>query len=249
MGNLLTRDHRGTRSADSTRGAEHERAKEGSHEEETAGAAGSTRFEPLVDLSRKVRTSLQSIFGALNLLLNTPLTSEQCEYIRNVSRAAEDFNETVVRTTNVLTELVDTASSRELNPIDCILANVRKTLGMEVAFFSRFVEDQMVFRHLEGDVISFGWQESDEVPFDETIRRRVVEGELPRIIPNAKNDERVNQLQISREADIVSYLGIPLRYFDGRIYGTLCSLSHSFKQQLKERDAKFMQVFARLMAD
>ncbi len=244
----LTREHQGTLSAGSTLGAERGR-EDSPREEETAGAASSTRVESLAELTREVRTSLQSIFGAVDLLLDTPLTSEQCEYAGYVSRAAEDLNDTVVRTTTELTELAGAASNRAPNPVERILATVRETLGMDVSFVSQFTENQMVFRALEGYTSSFGWREGDEVPLDETYCRRVVEGELPSVIPDAKNDERVNQLDITREADIGSYVGIPLRFSDGRVYGTLCSLSHFSEPQLKERDAKFMEVLARLVAD
>jgi HD-GYP domain-containing protein (c-di-GMP phosphodiesterase class II) len=185
----------------------------------------------------------------VNLLLDTPLTSEQREYAGYVSHAAADLNDTVVRTTTELTELAETASKRAPNPVERILTTIRETLGMDVSFVSQFIEDQMVFRALEGDAKSFGWREGGEVPLEKTFCRRVLEGELPSVIPDAKNDERVNQLEITREADIGSYVGVPLRFSDGRVYGTLCSLSHSAEPQLQERDVKFMQVLARLLTD
>ena len=101
MGDHLTLDQRSTRSANSTLGAEPERAKEGPREE-TAGAAGSTRDESLTELTREVRITLQIILGAIDLLLDTPLTSEQREYAGYASRAAEDLKDAVVKTTTAL---------------------------------------------------------------------------------------------------------------------------------------------------
>jgi HD-GYP domain-containing protein (c-di-GMP phosphodiesterase class II) len=59
----------------------------------------------------------------------------------------------------------------------------------------------------------------------------------------------VSGLEVTREADIGSYVGLPLRFSDGRVYGTLCCLSHSPEPHLQERDARFMEVLARLVAD
>ena len=107
----------------------------------------------------------------------------------------------------------------------------------------------MEFRALEGDAGSFGWQEGGSVPLDGTFCKRVVEGSLPSVVPDARSDERVSALEVTRKADIGSYVGLPLRFSDGRIYGTLCCLSHSPEPSLQERDAKFMGVLARLVAD
>ncbi len=107
----------------------------------------------------------------------------------------------------------------------------------------------MVFRALEGDAESFGWQEGGGVPLEGTFCKRVVDGRLPNVVPDAKNDERVNGLEVTREADIGSYVGLPLRFSDGRTYGTLCCLSHTSEPRLRERDARFMSVLARLVAE
>ncbi|HZG64854.1 MAG TPA: HD domain-containing phosphohydrolase [Rubrobacteraceae bacterium] len=249
MDNDPTREPQGTAKARCTSNTERERGKAGTREVEGAGAKVQTREESAVELAREVRTSLQSILGALDLLLSTPLTSEQHEYAVYISSAAQDLKDAVFKTTTELTKMADTASNREPNSMERILATARETLGMDVSFVSQFTKDQMVFHALEGDAKSFGWREGDGVLLDDTYCNRMIEGELSNVIPDAKKDERVNQLDITREAGIGSYVGVPLRFSDGRVYGTLCSLSHSSEPQLQERDGRFMQVLAGLVAD
>jgi hypothetical protein len=145
--------------------------------------------------------------------------------------------------------LADLASGRATDPVERTLAMARETLGMDVAFVSEFTEERMEFRALEGDAGSFGWQEGGGVPLDGTFCKRVVNGTLPNVVPDAKSDGRVSGLEVTREADIGSYVGLPLRFSDGRVYGTLCCLSHSAEPQLRERDARFMEVLARMVAD
>ncbi len=121
---------------------------------------------------------------------------------------------------------------------------------MDVAFVSRFVAgDRMEFLALDGDAQSFGWEEGDSVPLEDTYCRRVVGGTLPRVVPDAREDGRVSGLEVTAEAGIGSYVSVPLRLSDGRVYGTLCGLSHSPNPSLQERDASFMGVLARLVAD
>ena len=145
--------------------------------------------------------------------------------------------------------LADLASGRAPDLVERTLALAREALGMEVAFVSKFTEDRMEFRTLEGDAESFGWREGGGVPLGGTFCKRVVDGTLPSVVPDAKSDARVSGLEVTREAGIGSYVGLPLRFSDGRVYGTLCCLSHSSEPRLQERDARFVGVLARLVAD
>ena len=145
--------------------------------------------------------------------------------------------------------LVELASGRTPDAVERTLALAREALDMDVAFVSRFAGDRMEFRALEGDAGSFGWQEGGGVPLEGTFCKRVVDGKLPNVVPDAGSDGRVSGLDVTREAGIGSYVGLPLRFSDGRVYGTLCCLSHSPEPRLRERDAEFMGVLARLVAD
>lgn len=145
--------------------------------------------------------------------------------------------------------LAELASGRTADDINRTMAMAREVLGMDVAFVSEFAGDRMEFRALEGDAESFGWQEGGSVPLEGTFCKRVVDGSLPNVVPDAMSDGRVNGLEVTREAGIGSYVGLPLRFSDGRVYGTLCCLSHSPEAHLRERDAKFMEVLARLVAE
>src|SRR5215217_6773235 len=63
--------------------------------------------------------------------------------------------------------------------IESLLSMVRENLEMDVAFVSEFAGDQLVFRALEGDVGSFGWQEGEGFPLDESYCKRVLAGGRP----------------------------------------------------------------------
>ena len=215
----------------------------------SVGHRGRNEHESLAELGKEVRTHLQTIVGAASLLLDTPLTREQSTYVTYVSTAADDLKASVARTEAELSILAEVASNRAENTLERILGIAREVLGMDVSYVAEFTEDQMSFRALEGDAASFGWRAGERVPLDGTYCRRVVGGEIPTVVPDARADGRVAPLDITREADIGAYVGLPLRFSDGRVYGTLCCLSHAPNPHLQTRDVKFMEVLARLVAD
>jgi signal transduction histidine kinase len=77
----------------------------------------------------------------------------------------------------------------------------------------------------------------------------LIEGHLPSVIPDTNGNEQVKSLNVTGEACIGSYIGVPIKFSDGHLYGTLCALNHSPAPLLSERDAQFMRVLARLVAD
>ncbi len=148
-----------------------------------------------------------------------------------------------------LTTLSEITSERPPEPIRGILEAALEELGMEVAFVSEFDRQRMVFRKMVGEAGSFGWEEGESVPLDDTFCRLLLEGRLPNAIADAKADGRVRFLEITGKAGIGSYVGAPIRLSDGALYGTLCVLSHSPEPSLGERDGHFLRVLARLVAE
>jgi diguanylate cyclase (GGDEF)-like protein len=125
--------------------------------------------------------------------------------------------------------------------IEHLLRDVREALQMDVAFVSKFSEDQLVFRALEGDAESFGWQEGESFPINESYCKRVLDGRIPDVVPDAKREDATKDLRVTSEADMGSYCAVPLVLSDGRLYGTLCCVSHAPDPWLRERDLRLME--------
>ena len=130
-----------------------------------------------------------------------------------------------------------------------LLSEVRRALGMDVAFVSEFAADQLVFRKLEGDAESFGWREGQSFPLDESYCKRVLDGRIPDAVPDAKREDATRDLRVTTEAGIRSYCAVPLVLSDGRLYGTLCCVSHEPDPRLRESDLGIMERTARWLVE
>src|SRR5918997_5065209 len=119
--------------------------------------------------------------------------------------------------------------------IERLLSTVREAMEMDVAFVSEFAGDQLVFRALEGDAQSFGRREGESFPLDASYCKRVLDGSLPNVVPDAKSEDLTRDLWVTREADIGSYVALPVLLPDGRPFGTLCCASHKPEPRLRER--------------
>ena len=153
------------------------------------------------------------------------------------------------RAAEKLIKLSEIASERARDTVERVLAAAKEELGMEIAFVSEFAEQRMIFRKLVGEAESFGWQEGESISLDDTFCQLLMEGCLPSVIPDANGNELVRPLNVTDQARIGSYVGVPIKFSDGYFYGTFCALSHSPDPSLNERDAQFMRVLARLVAE
>jgi EAL domain-containing protein (putative c-di-GMP-specific phosphodiesterase class I) len=131
--------------------------------------------------------------------------------------------------------------------VERLLTLARMHLGMEVAIVSEFTGEEQVLRHLEGDPEAFGLQIGSPARLSETYCWGVANGHLPPVVHDARADVRVRDLEVTWEADIGSYIGVPIRFSDGRLYGSVCCLSHSASPSLRDRDADFMTMVAALL--
>jgi transcriptional regulator with GAF, ATPase, and Fis domain len=133
--------------------------------------------------------------------------------------------------------------------VEHMLSDVRRALRMDVAFVSEFAEDQLVFRAIEGDAGSFGWQEGQSFPLDESYCKRVLDGRIPQVVTDARREDATKDLRVTSEADMGCYCAVALVLSDGTLYGTLCCVSHEPNPWMRERDLGIMERTARWLVE
>ena len=147
-----------------------------------------------------------------------------------------------------LSELARLTLDGSNEAIERVLSLARDALDMDVALVGAFDGDYVV-QAVDGEQEWFGLDVGKRIPVEGTYCRRMVQGDLPHLVRDAAFDERTADLAITREAGIGAYVSAPIRLWDGTLYGTLCCLSRSAEPSLNERDARFLQVLAEIVAD
>jgi EAL domain-containing protein (putative c-di-GMP-specific phosphodiesterase class I) len=120
-------------------------------------------------------------------------------------------------------------------------------LGPDAAFIAELTGAGLVYRAVAGDAASFQITLNGDPLTGSTYSQRLVAGEIPSVIRDARTDQRVAHLPVTAEARVGSYIGVPLRLSDGSVYGTFCCLNHRPDPELGERDVRFMSMLGELI--
>jgi EAL domain-containing protein (putative c-di-GMP-specific phosphodiesterase class I) len=129
-----------------------------------------------------------------------------------------------------------------------ILDAVRRHLGMEIAFTSRFVGDRREFTHISA-AIPVPSAPGDSEPLDQSYCWHILNGRLPELIHEAAGIPFARTLPITLALPVGCHISVPLRLKDGSVYGSFCCLSRSPDRSLTERDLATVKAFADLAID
>ncbi|MDX6402369.1 MAG: hypothetical protein QOF27_2975, partial [Gaiellaceae bacterium] len=139
---------------------------------------------------------------------------------------------------------------RRLDPLSIqrVLELARDELDMEVAYLSEFRDGDQIFQSIDGDAGSFGVKAGSILPLEGSYCQRMVSGLLDSVITDVAGHPDTRDMEITREAGVGAYVGVPLELSDGHLYGTLCCVSHAPHPELGERESTLMTFLARVVA-
>ncbi|MEO3433598.1 EAL domain-containing protein [Inquilinus sp. CAU 1745] len=147
--------------------------------------------------------------------------------------------------------IVETSHHEQVSSSDVIqdaLVAIRQHLGMEIAYFSEFVDGRTIFRRVDAPGREHLIKVGDSHSLDDVYCNHILEGRLPELIPDTSLEPLARSLPITSAAPIGSHASIPIRLPDGRPFGMFCCLSPKANLTLNDRDLGTMRVFAGLAA-
>lgn len=134
-------------------------------------------------------------------------------------------------------------------PLTFLLAQVRRMLAIDVVFVSQFVDNERVF-----EVVSAEGEAASHIvpgkadPLLDTYCQRIVDGRLPAVISDTGALHEAAGLEITQALNIRAYLSAPVVLSNGRVFGTVCCISHQVRPDLRERDAQALAAVAQAVA-
>src|SRR5688500_16249962 len=129
------------------------------------------------------------------------------------------------------------------------LRALRSHLGMDVAFISEFRDGRRVFRYVDTAGDQDGFQVGGGDPLEQTYCQLVVEERLPQLSNHTSVLPQTLDLDFSQRVGIGSHLCVPIRLYDGGVYGTLTCVGSKPDASLGARDVSLMRVFAEMAAE
>ena len=147
-------------------------------------------------------------------------------------------------------EAHDAAAHADITPMEGLLAAAREVLGMELAYLSELHESELVLRAVDGDTAAYhGVTAGFTLPREHSWCHAMVAGEAPQLVTDAAALPQAAEHPFVALTGIRAYAGVPVRRPDGSLYGSLCCLSREPQPQLGERDLRYLDVLARMVAE
>ena len=128
-----------------------------------------------------------------------------------------------------------------------MLRTVRKHLGMDVAFVSRFRDTDRVFEQVDTDGDA-PIRQGQAIPLEDGYCSKIVRGELPELIADTSLVPAARALPETRAIPIGAHLSVPIQLSDGEVYGTLCCFSRAPNLTLGERDLSMLRALGEVLA-
>ena len=128
-----------------------------------------------------------------------------------------------------------------------VVVAARGYLGARLGFLAEIVGHEKVILDTDGAALEAGLPVGTRVPVEDTYCHRMLRGELPEAIYDARHDARTRAIRLTEAARIEQYMGVPVRLPGGRPLGTLCCVNFEPHPEHRARDIGFMRVLADLI--
>ena len=154
---------------------------------------------------------------------------------------------------NNLSDVLLQAPTSEPLPVLDFRSAARATLkllqqrcGMTLWMLTRAEGDDWIV--LDAEDRGYGLKEGDILRWSESYCARMVQGLGPRCAPDAKQVPAYADAPINLKVPIASYIGVPLCYGDGSLFGTLCAISPTPQSPQLLNDLPMIELMASMLS-
>ena len=137
-------------------------------------------------------------------------------------------------------------AAQESNVVEQALAAAQQHLQMDASYITSIDDHHQTFHAIVGDTDAAARYQGTVFPLEQTYCLRMLNGEIPSIVPDTRAEPATRDLDFTREFH--AYVGVPVKLSDGRVHGTLCCVSRKPRDGLGSEELRFMQVLAAIVA-
>jgi len=141
--------------------------------------------------------------------------------------------------------VLDPAENHSAAALQTMLKAARNHLGMDVAFVSNLKDGRRYFDFVDaGQNAQVTLTPGDSDPAETSYCQKVVDGELPELIHDARKLHATRKLPGTHTLPVGSHMSVPITLDNGEIYGTFCCFSHRPEPGVTNRDMEILRTFA-----
>jgi GAF domain-containing protein len=123
----------------------------------------------------------------------------------------------------------------------------RELLGLEFSYITEFRGDEQLIQGVSGDRISFDMSPGDGYPLDGSYCQRMIDGKIPHVVPDTSANPEARDLAVTKMSAIGAYVGVPVHLYEGKLYGTLCAVSHQPHPELGAREVRLLELLSQVV--
>lgn len=132
------------------------------------------------------------------------------------------------------------------NASRAVLKHLHEVLGFDLLMVTRSEGNDWIV--LQAADQSYGVQPGNVFAWTDTFCSRMVQGQGPRIAPRSDSISVYASAPIARQVPIGAYVGVPLSWHDGRLFGTLCGIHPTPRPKWITDKLQLVELFARLLS-
>jgi GAF domain-containing protein len=136
-------------------------------------------------------------------------------------------------------------AAQESDVVERALTAARERLHMEASYVTTIDSEKQTIEAIVGQT-STPVVSGTEVPLEETYCVRMLNGEIPNVVPDTRAEPALRDLWATQH--VGSYVGVPVRLSDGSVHGSLCCVSKEPYSGVGEAELRFMRVLAGIIA-
>lgn len=137
-------------------------------------------------------------------------------------------------------------AAQESDVVEQALAAAQQRLNMDASYITTIDARHQTIHAIFGDADASARYQGTVFPVEQTYCMRMLNGEIPNIVPDTREEPAISELPVTREFH--AYVGVPVMLADGRVHGTLCCVSREPREDLGSEELRFMQTLAGIVA-